>query len=42
MDFLNDFNDQILTDLDRADYVGGIDNEAIFFEDLQVTTGLDR
>lgn len=27
---------------DRADYVGGIDNEAIFFEDLQVTTGLGR
>uniref|UniRef100_A0A1I8Q621 Myelin regulatory factor n=1 Tax=Stomoxys calcitrans TaxID=35570 RepID=A0A1I8Q621_STOCA len=27
---------------DRADYVGGIDNEAIFFEDLQVTAGIGR
>ncbi|XP_065366608.1 uncharacterized protein LOC135959581 [Calliphora vicina] len=39
MDF---YNEHILTDLDRADYVGGIDNEAIFFEDLQVTAGLGR
>ncbi|KAL9875737.1 uncharacterized protein LOC119642944 isoform X1 [Glossina fuscipes] len=38
MDF---FNDHILTDLDRSDYVGGIDNEAIFFEDLHVTTSVD-
>ncbi|XP_075168973.1 uncharacterized protein LOC142241118 isoform X2 [Haematobia irritans] len=27
---------------DQADYVGGIDNEAIFFEDLQVTAGIGR
>ncbi|KAM7341974.1 uncharacterized protein ACRADG_009559 isoform 3-T9 [Cochliomyia hominivorax] len=27
---------------DRADYVGGIDNEAIFFEELQATASLGR